>query len=108
TSLGPPVERSELAALLAGPFVERRLAKQQLLGEAAIDGDTEVLALARGAAPSPALGSPEPIAPIAPPGARSDAPAAPSAGAQKRPVHSRWQWSALLAALPLAGVALGS
>lgn len=41
--LGPPVERGELAALLDGPFLARRAAKQQLLAGTIIDGDTEVL-----------------------------------------------------------------
>jgi serine/threonine-protein kinase len=41
--LGPPVDRSEVAALLDGAFGARRTAKQLLLGGRAIDGDTEVL-----------------------------------------------------------------
>jgi len=43
SGLGPPVDRGEVAALLDGPFVERRAAKQRLLDGRTIDGDTEVL-----------------------------------------------------------------
>jgi serine/threonine-protein kinase len=44
TSLGPPVDRGEVAALLAGAFAARRTAKQLLLAGRPVDGDTEVLA----------------------------------------------------------------
>lgn len=43
SGLGPQVERGEVATLLDGRFLERRAAKQLLLDERTIDGDTEVL-----------------------------------------------------------------
>jgi serine/threonine-protein kinase len=44
SGLGPPVDRGEVAVLLASYFVERRAAKQLLLDGRTINGDTEVLA----------------------------------------------------------------
>jgi hypothetical protein len=113
SELGPPVERGEVAALLDGPFLERRAAKQLLLGERAIDGDTEVLAPAGPRGPlQPAI--PTPAVTLL---RRADEAAAGSAGhagdtnrgrREPGPARSRWRSGARVAAVLLAGLVVGS
>jgi Tfp pilus assembly protein PilF len=99
--LGPPVDRGEVGALLAGAFAARRAAKQQLLGGPGIDGDTEILApVAAGpAAPIQRLdseagsGAPEP---------RRDRAATPA----RRWSRPSWRSALLAAVLLIPGLAV--
>ena len=103
--LGPAVERAEIAALLDGPFLTRRAAKQLLLDERTIDGDTEVLAPAGRASPSAVARTPlQPVEPAL------DAGAARAAnGGRALSPRRRWRSSpvAPVALVVLAGLALG-
>lgn len=109
--LGTPVDRREVSALLEGPFIERRAAKQHLLSGHSMDGDTEILAPTAershrlAVQPSEARAALDSRSPDGDPEANSRH----EHRETRTPLRRSWRsWSRLPVALLIIGLALGS